>query len=55
MRRRACKKYKLDVKGSPIGIPLLFVCDATHVKSITYMLRDRQSGVTYFLYATLRM
>jgi hypothetical protein len=34
----ACKKYALFLldKGSPIGGPLLFVRDATHVKSISF-------------------
>jgi hypothetical protein len=35
MRRCAYKKHKLDAEGPPIGSPLLFVCDATHVKSIS--------------------
>jgi hypothetical protein len=32
MWRCAYKKNKLDAKGSPIGSPLLFVCDVAHVK-----------------------
>jgi hypothetical protein len=55
MRRYAYKKRKLDAKGLLIGSPLLFICDAAYVKSVSQMLRDRQLRDPYFLYATLRM
>jgi hypothetical protein len=48
IRRCACKKHKLDAKRLSIGGPLLFICDAAHVKSISYMLMDHQSGTPYF-------
>jgi hypothetical protein len=28
----ACKKYKLDTKGLPIGSSLLLICGVAHVK-----------------------
>jgi hypothetical protein len=55
MRRCTCKKHKLNAKGPPIGSLLLFICGTAHVKSISWMLRDRQSGAPSFLYAALHM
>jgi hypothetical protein len=40
MRRFAYKKHKIEVKGSSIRSPLLFVCSVAHVKNIRQMLRD---------------
>jgi hypothetical protein len=43
----ACKNHKLDAKGPPIESPLLFVYGIAHVKSISWMIRDHQSGAPY--------
>jgi hypothetical protein len=53
MRCYAFKNHKfLLSKGPPIGSPLLFVCGATHVKSI--MVRDVNQEPLTDLYTLVR-